>query len=116
MFTYANFLLPDLLLPANMQPPHAQGYVESPTSAPTTPCYSSLGLSGLPGPLPHREEVGLGEIRGGHFQKRKGQERANPLLQSFIQKSQPCSAALLKGRPHTVFASLRCGRASWPLI
>lgn len=38
---------------------------ESPASAPTPPCYSSLGLSRLPGPLLHREEVGLGRLEEG---------------------------------------------------
>lgn len=78
-FTYANFLLPDLLLPQICNS-HARGHVGCPASAPTPPCYSSLGLSRLPSLLLHREEVGLGEIRGGHFQRRKEQGKKEPAL------------------------------------
>lgn len=87
-------LLPDLLSPANMQPPHAQDHVGSPASALPTLLLLSWPLQAAR-PLLHREEVGLGEIRGGHFQKRKDKDRKSQPFNTEPSLKSPSPAQLL---------------------
>jgi hypothetical protein len=119
IFTYANFLLPDSLLPANMQN-HPMHTGRSPAGTLPALLLLSPASPGCPGPTPR----GGGRIRGGLEENvsEKGQEkktRANPLIQNLhLKKSpSPVTAALLKGWPHhRVSASLRDGRCPWPLV
>lgn len=90
IFTYAKFLLPDLLLHANMQTIHPV-HTWSPASAPSPRAPAAAPPlfchSRLPVPSIHKEEGGLGgsSEEEKSFQKRKGQKqkRATPLLQNL---------------------------------
>lgn len=94
MFTYANFsCLTCCHLQICNHPMHRTMWGLLPVPCP--PCYSSLGLSRLPGPLLHREEVRLGEIRGGHFQKRKDKDRKSQPFNTEPSLKSPSPAQLL---------------------